>query len=186
MKPQPNRPTASLPRTDGSPPFGLATRYAHHLRRRFTIAKVAEHQRRGGVHFHAVIRFDGPGGPTAPPPGWTDVRLLEDAVRHAVGAVSATTPAGPDIPARSLTWDPQVDVRAMTSSGHARRRHSDPHRVVGGVTALERGDLTPTQTCEGGQEDGLLCERAVAAGCRSRAPSPAADRPASGRPVPSG
>ncbi|GAA2130403.1 replication initiator [Actinomadura napierensis] len=82
-----------------------------------SFAKVAEYQRRGVVHFHAVIRFDGPGGPTAPPPGWATVRLLEDAVWHAAGAVSVTTPAAPGIPARSLTWGPQVDIRAITSSG---------------------------------------------------------------------
>ena len=37
---------------------------------RLSYAKVAEYQRRGLVHFHAVIRLDGPDGPTdAPPPG---------------------------------------------------------------------------------------------------------------------
>ncbi len=31
-------------------------------------AKVAEYQKRGQVHFHAVIRLDGPTGPTSTPP----------------------------------------------------------------------------------------------------------------------
>ena len=35
---------------------------------RLSYAKVAEYQRRGLVHFHAVIRLDGPDGPTDPPP----------------------------------------------------------------------------------------------------------------------
>ncbi|MFG2020962.1 replication initiator [Actinomadura geliboluensis] len=82
-----------------------------------SFAKVAEYQRRGVVHFHAVIRFDGPDGPATSPPGWANVRLLEDAVRHAAGAVSVTTPAAPGIPARSLSWGAQVDIRAITSSG---------------------------------------------------------------------
>ena len=82
-----------------------------------SFAKVAEYQRRGVVHFHAIIRFDGPDGPTTPPPGWANVQLLEDATRHAAGAVSVTTPAAPGIPARSLAWGSQVDVRAITSSG---------------------------------------------------------------------
>ncbi|SEG31393.1 hypothetical protein SAMN04489712_104355 [Thermomonospora echinospora] len=82
-----------------------------------SFAKVAEYQRRGVVHFHAVIRFDGPAGPSTPPPGWADVQLLDDAVRHAAAAVSVTTPAAPGIPARSLTWGAQVDVRRITSSG---------------------------------------------------------------------
>ncbi len=33
-----------------------------------SFAKVAEYQRRGVVHFHAVIRFDGPDGPSTPRP----------------------------------------------------------------------------------------------------------------------
>ena len=82
-----------------------------------SFAKVAEYQRRGVVHFHAVIRFDGPSGPDTPPPGWANVRLLDDAVRHAAGAVSVTTPAAPGTPDRSLTWGNQVDIRPITSTG---------------------------------------------------------------------
>jgi hypothetical protein len=37
---------------------------------RVSYAKVAEYQRRGVVHFHAIIRLDGPAGPTAAPPAW--------------------------------------------------------------------------------------------------------------------
>ncbi|WP_348652629.1 replication initiator [Streptomyces sp. WMMC500] len=39
---------------------------------RVTFGKVAEYQNRGAVHFHAVIRFDGPDGPDSRPanPGW--------------------------------------------------------------------------------------------------------------------
>ncbi|GAA2867493.1 hypothetical protein GCM10010517_27090 [Streptosporangium fragile] len=56
-----------------------------HLRAalRLSYAKVAEYQTRGLVHFHAVIRLDGPDGPTAPPPGWATVPLLDEAIRHA-------------------------------------------------------------------------------------------------------
>ncbi|TYB50042.1 replication initiation protein [Actinomadura chibensis] len=82
-----------------------------------SFAKVAEYQRRGVVHFHAVIRFDGPDGPATSPPEWATVRLLDDAVRHAAGAVSVTTPAASSMPARSLSWGAQVDVRAITASG---------------------------------------------------------------------
>ncbi|MGH3626366.1 MAG: replication initiator, partial [Sciscionella sp.] len=35
---------------------------------RVSFAKVAEFQRRGSVHFHAVIRLDGPDGPDCAPP----------------------------------------------------------------------------------------------------------------------
>ncbi|WP_373287126.1 replication initiator [Wenjunlia tyrosinilytica] len=37
---------------------------------RLSYVKVAEYQRRGLIHFHAVIRLDGPDGPGPPPPGW--------------------------------------------------------------------------------------------------------------------
>jgi hypothetical protein len=35
---------------------------------RVSFAKVAEYQRRGVVHFHAIIRLDGPAGPVTGPP----------------------------------------------------------------------------------------------------------------------
>jgi len=41
-----------------------------------SFAKVAEYQRRGVVHFHAVIRLDGPDGPTSTPPGWATFDAL--------------------------------------------------------------------------------------------------------------
>jgi hypothetical protein len=40
---------------------------------RISFAKVAEYQRRGVVHFHAIIRLDGPAGPTTAPPAWAAV-----------------------------------------------------------------------------------------------------------------
>jgi hypothetical protein len=46
-------------------------------------AKVAEYQKRGQVHFHAVIRLDGPTGPGSQPPAWATTRLLDHAVRAA-------------------------------------------------------------------------------------------------------
>jgi hypothetical protein len=89
------------------------------LRERLAVsfAKVAEYQRRGVVHFHAVIRFDGPDGPTSSPPGWATAHLLDASVRHAAAAVSVTSPASPEVPARSFTWGAQIDIRPITTSG---------------------------------------------------------------------
>ncbi|MFF4419099.1 replication initiator, partial [Streptosporangium sp. NPDC001559] len=89
------------------------------LRAQCTIsfAKVAEYQRRGVVHFHAVIRLDGPDGPTFPPPTWATAEMLADAVRHAAHAVTATTPATADEPARTLRWGRQLDAREITLGG---------------------------------------------------------------------
>jgi hypothetical protein len=82
-----------------------------------SFAKVAEYQRRGVVHFHVVIRFDGPDGPTTSPPGWATTDVLDRAVRHAAQAVTATTPAAETFPTRALTWGDQVDIRPITTAG---------------------------------------------------------------------
>jgi hypothetical protein len=82
-----------------------------------SFAKVAEYQRRGVVHFHAVIRFDGPYGPATTPPGWTSTDVLDQAVRHAAQAVTVTSPEAEEFAARVLTWGGQVDVRPITSTG---------------------------------------------------------------------
>lgn len=82
-----------------------------------SFAKVAEYQRRGVVHFHAVVRLDGPGGPSTVPPGWATYELLADAVRQAVHAVTVTTPEAPGLPSRSLAWGAQLDIRPITTTG---------------------------------------------------------------------
>ena len=87
----------------------------HHLTLSF--AKVAEYQRRGVVHFHAVIRLDGPGGPTAPPPPWATQEALTEAINHAAKAVTAKVPAYADHPERTLRWGDQLDIRPITMNG---------------------------------------------------------------------
>ncbi|CDR08195.1 replication initiator [Streptomyces iranensis] len=83
---------------------------------RLSFAKVAEYQKRGAVHFHAVIRIDGPEGGDTPPPGWATAELLTDAIRAATTA--ATTRAqvvGPVIDGRAHTFafGGQLDVRPI-------------------------------------------------------------------------
>jgi hypothetical protein len=51
---------------------------------RLNYFKVAEFQRRGLIHFHVIIRIDGPGGPDTPPPVWATVELLDSVARHCV------------------------------------------------------------------------------------------------------
>jgi hypothetical protein len=82
-----------------------------------SFAKVAEYQKRGVVHFHAVIRLDGPGGPSLAPPAWATADVLAQAVQHAAGAVNATTPATAGNPARVLRWGNEIDVRPITLRG---------------------------------------------------------------------
>ncbi len=54
---------------------------------RVSFAKVAEYQRRGAVHFHALIRLDAPGDSFAPPHIPVTADELADAVREAASLV---------------------------------------------------------------------------------------------------
>jgi hypothetical protein len=84
---------------------------------RVSYAKVAEYQRRGVVHFHTVIRLDGPAGPTTVPPAWTTPTLLTNAIDQAARAVNVTTPTAPEFPARTLAWGRELDIRPVTTVG---------------------------------------------------------------------
>jgi hypothetical protein len=84
---------------------------------RVSFAKVAEYQRRGVVHFHAIIRLDGPTGPNTAPPAWATVGLLTAAIAQAADAVHLDTPAAPGLPARTLAWGREHDTRPITTSG---------------------------------------------------------------------
>ncbi|MER5524567.1 replication initiator [Streptomyces sp. NPDC002677] len=110
-------------------------------------AKVAEYQKRGQVHFHAVIRLDGPTGPTSTPPAWATVQLLDHAVRAAAtrtlvhhdgeppkqpqptGDVPASPPQASDRTVQLVfRFGRQIDVRAVrgtdfTGSGPVTEQH---------------------------------------------------------------
>ncbi|MFI5758764.1 replication initiator [Streptomyces sp. NPDC051569] len=83
---------------------------------RVSFAKVAEYQKRGLVHFHAVIRLDGPDGSTQPPPSYATVAVLTDAIHAAAprARISITSDA---IGERELTWGQQLDVREIAAFG---------------------------------------------------------------------
>ncbi|MEV0643560.1 replication initiator, partial [Streptomyces sp. NPDC050619] len=86
---------------------------------RVSYGKVAEFQKRGAVHFHAVIRLDGPDGPDSPPPSWASTDLLTDAIRAAAAHsyTSVSIPAAGDQPARTFRWGTQLDVRPVKAFG---------------------------------------------------------------------
>ena len=88
-------------------------RFREHARVSF--AKVAEYQKRGAVHFHAVIRIDGPSGGDTPPPIWATAELLTDAIRAAAAKVRVD---GPTIDGRThtFTFGRQFDVRTIRSA----------------------------------------------------------------------
>src|SRR5262249_41641944 len=58
---------------------------------RLSYAKVAEYQRRGLVHLHAVIRLDGPDGPTTAPPPGLDLAALRTAILDAARTATLST-----------------------------------------------------------------------------------------------
>jgi hypothetical protein len=91
---------------------------------RVSYAKVAEFQRRGAIHFHAVIRLDAATdcrcpGCLAPPPERLTAALLEKALREAVAAVGVPCPPLDEEPARYARWGEQLDVRNITQDEQA-------------------------------------------------------------------
>jgi hypothetical protein len=87
---------------------------------RLAYGKVAEMQRRGAVHYHAVIRLDG-ANPADPgivllPPAGLGVGDLVDAVEVAAARTAFTTPAHRRKPEGwPVRWGEQVDIRLINA-----------------------------------------------------------------------
>jgi hypothetical protein len=92
------------------------TQKAAHAVLRVSFAKVAEYQQRGLVHFHAVIRLDGPDGNSQPPPPYATVAVLTKAARAAAARVRVTVESDA-VGERELGWGEQFDVREIASFG---------------------------------------------------------------------
>ncbi|MDA0562869.1 hypothetical protein LG943_00735 [Streptomonospora sp. S1-112] len=90
---------------------------------RVSYVKIAEFQKRGAVHFHAILRLDGvdPADRSriVAPPAWATSGLLREAVAGAVGRASVAMPS-PDGRMRVAAWGRQVDIRDITG-GDAKR-----------------------------------------------------------------
>ena len=90
---------------------------------RISYAKVTEYQRRGLIHFHAIIRLDGPDGAPDTPPDWATADMFRTAVLAAAAGsqVRRTYPTlDGDIAAYRFVWGEQVDVRTIEPA-HAHR-----------------------------------------------------------------
>lgn len=74
--------------------------------------KVAEFQRRGLVHFHVVLRGDGPGDSFSPPPKWLNSTLLVNLLADVITTFKITTPTG------SLSWGRQFHISDVTAVHH--------------------------------------------------------------------
>jgi hypothetical protein len=81
--------------------------------------KVAEYQARGVIHFHVVIRVDGPDGPETLPPSWATVELLDACLHRTVAAtaIDVPYPTGPDRVTREMRFGAQVDTQAISEAG---------------------------------------------------------------------
>jgi hypothetical protein len=105
---------------------------------RVSFAKVAEYQRRGAVHFHAIIRLDAAtdcGCPAcvAPPPSGFTADLLERAVRQAAATVAVPCPAVDDDQGVTLTarWGEQLDVHHITEAADTDDQELSAEQVAG-------------------------------------------------------
>jgi hypothetical protein len=125
---------------------GLSQR-AFRRHARVSFAKVAEYQRRGAVHFHAVIRLDGPDGGDTPPADWATADLLTDAIRAAATAARVTGPTV-DGRAHTFTFGRQLDVRTIRSNDFQRQELTD--RAVAAYIAkyATKGAETATGTLD--------------------------------------
>jgi len=86
---------------------------------RLEYAKVAEFQARGLVHFHALVRIDGPDGPGSPAP--VAASGLQEAIREAAAGVSYLAPPVDDGDVeRLLCFGVQTDVRVVRDGAAAR------------------------------------------------------------------
>lgn len=113
-------------------------------------AKVAEYQARGVIHFHALLRLDGPAehGVGAPAPSAVSTSTLVDLVTDAARSTHFTAPEidGADRP-RRLVFGQQLDVRPV-------RGHIDDgdHLTAGQVAGYLAKYATKDATNAGGVE----------------------------------
>ncbi|MBV9922179.1 MAG: replication initiation protein [Pseudonocardia sp.] len=91
---------------------------------RLSYAKVAEYQRRGLVHFHAVIRLDGADGPADPPPAGLDLAALRAAIAAAARAAILTVHR-PEGTLLVVGWGAQLDLREVTAAARQQIEDDD-------------------------------------------------------------
>lgn len=129
--------------------LGLTQKAARALLR-VSFAKVAEYQKRGLVHFHAVIRLDGPDGSTQPPPLYATVAVLSDAIRAAAprARISVTSNA---VGERELGWGQQLDVREIAAFG------TDAELTDQAVAAYVAKYATKSADASGTLDHALFC-----------------------------
>ncbi|MBI4897610.1 MAG: replication initiation protein [Actinobacteria bacterium] len=85
---------------------------------RVSFLKVAEYQKRGLLHFHAIIRLDGAEGPINLPDGISTAKL-ENAIRRAAQGVSVPGPSGDFA---EIRWGDELDISPLGGGGKSANR----------------------------------------------------------------
>ena len=69
------------------------------------------------IHFHAIIRLDGPAGPTTAAPAWATLDILTVSIAQAASAVHLDLPAVIGLPARTAHFGREHDIRPIAANG---------------------------------------------------------------------
>jgi hypothetical protein len=82
---------------------------------RVRFVKASEFQRRGVVHYHAVVRLDGPEETGSQPPPSCTAALIERVVGQAVRRVAVTVPqtGSPALSLRVVEWGRQAEIAPL-------------------------------------------------------------------------
>jgi hypothetical protein len=84
---------------------------------RLNYLKVAEFQRRGLVHFHVVLRADGPDGAGSPSPEWLTTEVLAHQLGHLVRHMAYRAPSGV-----TVSWGERLTITDLAArDGDGRR-----------------------------------------------------------------
>lgn len=130
---------------------------------RVQFAKVAEFQRRGAVHFHAIVRLDGVSEDDSfpVPPAFITERHLTAAIRTAAReVVISVEPVAREQDARVLRWGEQMDVQTIVRRDGLDGSLSD--RAVAAYIAKYATKATEDLANEGKPRSHLVRIRATA------------------------
>jgi hypothetical protein len=140
-------------------------------------AKVAEYQARGAVHFHALIRLDGPDGPGSPAP--IDGKQLARVVKTAARSVEfAVPPVDRDDVVRLVGWGRQLDVRIVRDRLGDEADVLRPEQVAGYLAKYATKDANPMRGQRGDPGPHLV---RLSATCHQLAKRARLDDPAASR-----
>lgn len=110
--------------------FGVRQRDWKHIGR-VSVAKVAEYQARGLVHFHAIFRLDGP-TPDHPLPAGATAEILAEAITRAARLAAIERPDSPAlIGMEPIMWGDQLDLRPIVSTETDDRQTLTDGQVAG-------------------------------------------------------